>query len=135
MSYPVPKIEYNPGSGTVVLNFTFPPVMKSGAPDLTAQREDSISVSGLKQSVWTRTDEFLPVQLDFVPVTDMPAWTDFMRFALAGGLFNYFPDKTIAHYTTYTLDDSSWAPSRNFHGISRFKLKLRKVVGADQTGS
>jgi hypothetical protein len=135
MSYPVPKIEYNPGAGTVVLNFTFPPVQKSGAPDYEADRTDSFSISGLKQSVFKRTDEFLPLQFDFVPLADLPAWESFLQFALAGGLFNYFPDATLAHFTTYTLDDTKWLPKRNFRGITKFSIRLRKVIGSDQTGS
>ena len=135
MSYPVPKLQYNPGTGIVTLPFTYPPIMKSGTHDLEAQRQDSFSLSGLKQSINQRVDDFLPLQLDFVPLADLPAWEDFMRFALAGGLFNYFPDQTLANYTTYSLEDTTFLPKRNFFGISKFTLRMRKVVGPDQTGS
>jgi hypothetical protein len=135
MSYPIPKITYDPGTGVITLPFTFPPVGKAGAPNLTAQRTDSFSISGLKQVVYQRTDEILPVQMDFVPLSDMPQWTAFIRFALAGGEFNYYPDATAAHWTTYTLDDTDWSPARAFYSISKFTLHLRKVVGSDQTGS
>jgi hypothetical protein len=108
---------------------------KSGAPDLEATRHDSISISGLKQSITERVDEFLPLQIDFVPLADLPAWEDFMRFALAGGLFNYYPDHLLAGFTTYTLEDDKWQPKRSFFGISKFTLRMRKVVGADQAGS
>lgn len=135
MSFPVPKIVYDPGTGTVNLPFTYPPVQKSGAPDLEATRHDSISISGLKQTISERVDEFLPLQIDFVPLADLPAWEDFMRFALAGGEFLYYADATSVHAFVYTLEDTKWQPKRNFYGISKFTLNMRKVVGADQTGS
>lgn len=135
MSFPVPKLQYNPGTGVITLPFTYPPIQKSGAPDLTAVRNDSISISGLKQTMSERVDEFLPLQMEFVPLADLPAWQDFMHFALAGGLFNYFPDHLLTHFTTYTLEDSSWTPKRNCFGISKFTIRMRKVYGPDQTGS
>lgn len=135
MAYPVPKIQYNPGTGVVTLNFSYPPMQKAGAPDLEATREDSFSISGLKQSVFERIDEFLPVQIDFVPLADLPLWQSFIRFALTGGLFNYFPDATVAHFTTYTLEDMKWLPKRNMRGYAKFSFRMRKVVGSDQTGS
>jgi hypothetical protein len=135
MGFPVPKISYNPGTGSIDLNFTWPPVQKSGTNDLEATRQDSTTISGLRQSIYEHTDEFLPLQLDFVPQVDLPAWSDFMKFALKGGLFNYYPDKTLAHFTTYTLDDTKWTVKRNFIGMAKFSLRLRKAVGSDQTGS
>jgi len=58
-----------------------------------------------------------------------------MRFALAGGLFNHSTDGTLAGYTTYTLEDKEWQPKRNFFGISKFTLNMRKVVGSDHAQS
>ena len=119
----------------MTLNFTYPPINKAGAADLEAVRHDTISISGLKQTITERIDEFLPLQIDFVPLADLPAWTDFMHWALAGGLFLYYADHTSVHAWVYTLEDTTWQPKRNFFGISKFALRMRKVYGPDQTGS
>lgn len=138
MAYPIPKIVY----GTTTLTFSFPPVNKSGTQDRIAQRNDSISLSGLKQSLWWRTDKFLNLQMDFVPLADLPAWEDFIDYSLQGGEFSFYPDATLAGFTVYTLDDSSsdtgtvsFTPTRNVVGITKFTLRFRRVIGADQTGS
>lgn len=102
---------------------------------MEAQRNDSISLSGLKQSVSWRTDVFHNLQMEAVPIADLPAWRDFMTYALAGGEFSYYPDAALAGFTVYTLEDTKWALSRAYIGYAKFTLKFRKVVGADQTGS
>lgn len=136
MPFPIPKIQYNPGTGIVNLPFTFPPINKAGAPELEARnRSDSISLSGLKQTIFTGVDEFLPVQMDYVPQVDLPAWEDFFQWAVTGGLFNYYPDATLSGFTTYTLEDVKWTPSRNFRTMAKFTMRMRKVVGSDQAGS
>jgi hypothetical protein len=126
--FPIPKISYNPGTGAVTLPFTYPPMGKSGTNDLEVQRNDSFSVSGVKQSVYTRTDEFIPLSMDFVPLADLPAWESFVQFAISGGQFNYYPDATLSSFTTCTLEDKTWQPKRSFYGISKFTLRFRKVI-------
>lgn len=117
------------------LLFTYPPVQKPASDDREGTRHDSISISGLKQSVLERIDVFKNLQMDFVPTDDAVAWEAFMEFALGGGTFDYYPDADVVHFTTYTLEDTDWKPKRNFHLIDKFTLRLRKVVGAEQTGS
>lgn len=121
MAYP--KIVYN----TTTLLFSFPPVDKPGANELVAERHDSYSTSGLKQSVWERTDEYLELQMKFVPQTDLAAWTAFLQWALQGNSFYYYPDADVDSFTTFTLDDTSWKPGFNFKTISKFTLRMRKV--------
>ena len=95
-----PAITYDPGSGLVTLNFSFPPVSKPGADDRNAVRNDSITCSGLKQSMWQRTDIFKTLQMDFVPMDDLVAWEAFLDYALQGGEFNYYPGGTSASVAT-----------------------------------
>jgi hypothetical protein len=121
-----PKITYNNGTAQT-LTFTYPPVAKPGVDDLEQQRTDSISLSGLKQSISVRTDDFFNLQMDFVPIADLPAWQQFMQYALTGVQFQYYPDASIGVFTTFTLEDTKWLPTRAFFGTAKFKLRFRKV--------
>jgi hypothetical protein len=121
-----PKITYNNGT-LQTLNFTYPPVAKPGTDDLEQQRTDSISLSGLKQSISIRTDDFFTLQMDFVPQADLPAWKLFMQWALAGNSFQYYADASINVFDTFTLEDTKWTPTRAFFGTAKFKLRFRKV--------
>lgn len=133
MAYP--KIIYNPGGGDVTLNFTYPPVNKPSADLLTATRNDSVTLSGRKQSFFRRLDTFLNLQMDFVPTDDMDDWQDFLEYALTGGPFSFYPDAalTLIH-NDWTLEDTDWEPTRGFNTINKFKLRLRKVL-PDSLGS
>ena len=125
MTLLVPKIVYN----ATTLNFSYPPVQKPNASlDRETQREDSITLTGLKQSIFVRTDEFWNLQMDFVPYADLAAWEGFIDWALQGNSFDYYPDSTSGTHTAYTLEDTGWKPQRAFFGFVKFKLRFRKVV-------
>lgn len=135
---PTPAIQYNPGGGVVTLAFSFPPIQKPGPHDgnsdeLIAARQDSITSSGLKQSVTERIDVFRTLQVEYVPFADEANWKNFMLYALTGGVFSYFPDRNLTTFDTWTLEDTSWPPSYNFRGFAKFKMRMRKVVGASGT--
>jgi hypothetical protein len=117
-----PKIVY----GTTTLTFTYPPIKKPGANDLEATRNDSFSISGLKQSVYWTTSQFIDLQMDWVPQgADASAWLAFIKYALTGATFSYYPDATSGTSVTCTLDDTKWIPTRNFFGIDKFAIRLR----------
>ena len=123
----LPKIVY--GSGPTTLNFTFPPVNKPGTDELKAERTDTITSTGLKQSVFERTDTFKTLQMDYVPAADLANWAAFIAYAIEGGEFEYYPDATISGtHATYTLEDTDWKPQRNFRGYAKFTLVLRKKI-------
>lgn len=126
----VPKIVYDPGSGPVTLTPTYPNVKKpQGADPLVATRHDSITSSGKKQSVTERVDTLIPVQFDIVPSSDMAAWAAFMGWALAGGVFTWYPDSTVSGtHTDYTLEDMAWQPTFVAKDTNSFKFTMRKVV-------
>jgi hypothetical protein len=120
----LPKIVY----GSSTLTFTYPPVNKPGGSlDREATREDSITLTGLKQSIFVRTDLYWNLQMDFVPIADLPNWEAFIDYALQGNQFDYYPDATLGSHITYTLDDQTWAPKRAFMGFGKFSLRFRKV--------
>jgi hypothetical protein len=126
-----PKIIY----GSTTLTFFFPPINKTGANNREAQRKDSISLSGLKQSIHWRTDQFLVLEIPLIPDVDVPAWEAFLDYALQGGEFSYYKDATLAGFTVYTLEDTKTTLKRNVRGHYQTTLNFRRVIGADQTGS
>jgi hypothetical protein len=129
MSLAIPKIVYTLVSGAVTLNFTYPPVQKAGTNDLSAQRADAISLSGRKQTWWTRTDEFFILTMEYADIaSDMPLWDAFIQYALMGGTFDYYPDATLLTFSTFTLEDTDFNPKFNFRSIAKFTLKLREYV-------
>jgi hypothetical protein len=110
---------------------TYPPINKDLGDELDAVREDSITSSGIKQSVTERIDVFRDYSFDWVPAADVPLWDNMMRnYVLGGGLLTYFPDSTnLASSTDYTLEDLVWKPkiaqARNY---ASFKIRLRQWV-------
>jgi hypothetical protein len=125
----LPKIVYNAGSGSVTLNFSYPPVQKPGTDEKTATRHDVESSSGILQTVVERVVTFRTVQLDFVPQADLAAWSTFMDWALSGGVFTYYPDATVSGtHDDWQLSDTSWTPAYAFRTFAKFKLKMRKVI-------
>lgn len=84
MVFPLPKIIYDAGSGAVTLQFTYPPISKPGTDELTATRHDSDTISGIRQSIIERIDEYRTLQMDFVPQADEANWSAFMLYALTG---------------------------------------------------
>lgn len=127
MSYPIPQILYNPGSGTVTLAFTYPPIQKGMLDDLEALRHDSISSSGIRQTVVERVDTIIPLQMENVLWDDLPAWKLFINFAIIGGTFDYYPDAALPDFTTCELMDTDFGPRYNARNLSKFSLKLRVI--------
>lgn len=125
----LPKIVYDPGSGAVTLNFTYPPVQKPGTDELNAVRHDSMTISGNRQVIIERIDHFLTLQIDYVPFADLNAWAAFMGFAIQGGQFKYYPDATLTAFDTWDLEDTNWKPSLNVRLHDKFTMKMRKVPG------
>lgn len=123
MAYP--RIIYN---GTT-LSFTFPPVQKPLLDDREAVRHDSITTSGLRQVTLERVDIVKHLQMEYVPWADLTAWAAFIDYAIQGGTFSYYPDAGLSAFQTFELLDSSFAPTYNSRGITKFNLKLRLVPG------
>ena len=133
----IPKINYTPtGGGATTLLFTYPPIQKpntleDGSGD-ERKREgvDSITQSGLKQSITFRIDTFRTLNLENVPMADLPNWRAFMDYALTGGQFDYYPDQTLGTFSTWTMEELDWPPKYNFYGMSKFSFKMRLLVVA-----
>lgn len=148
MAYPIPKIIYNPGSGNITLTFTFPPVQKGTMERSTEgnaissnsgnqSRSDSVTLSGLVQSLWFRTDWFKTIQMDFVPFTDAPKWKAFIDYAMTGGQFDYYPDAATGVFQTMQMEETDWnpefafsAPDPAYLGFMKFSMKMRWISGS-----
>jgi hypothetical protein len=123
-----PKIVYNPGTGSVTLTFTYPPVQQEGSPKQAAVRIDNISTDGHRQSALRRIDQFLTVNMNFVALGDVSGWVTFMAYALGGGSFSYYPDASQSTNTTYVLEDTDWSPDWKSTARYAFKFVMRKAV-------
>jgi hypothetical protein len=123
-----PKIVYDSGGGPVTLIPTYPPVQKPGADELVANRHDSITTTGVKQSINDRTDVFVNLNFAFVPTADLAAWKLFITWAIAGGKFTYYPDNTLGTNADYTLENDTWVAKRVMFSMYSFTLRLRLWV-------
>lgn len=144
MSYPIPKITWPAAAPTNTLAFTLPNVKKPG-PYPIADQEGvgvaTISVSGKRQVMWYRTDQFYHLNMELVPWADQAAWQAFIQFAVQGGSFLLYPDASLTAYDEYWLEDpggsvrnnnlalSAWNPTMLEQKAAQFELILRKVPG------
>ncbi len=126
MAYP--KIVYNSG---VVLNFTYPPINKPNQDELDAERSDTDTIAGARQSVWWRTDVYKTIQVEYVPHIDGDDWAVFFDWAVQGQPFDYYKDADLPNYATYTMEGNNWKSTFNFKEHDKFTLKMRKVVDSD----
>jgi len=122
-----PKIVY-PAGGTNTLNFGQYPRLVP-AYYQRAERTDSISTAGVKQSILQRIDNFLDFTMEWVASsTDIQNWNAFFAQALQGTAFDYYPDSSQGTFTTYTLEDVEWKAAWKSLGRYSFKVKFRQVV-------
>lgn len=127
------KIIY--GDSPTTLTMTYPSINKAGdsaywQDERQADREDVVTISGIQQTFFYRSDVFKTLQLDWVPNTDLAAWASFMDdWALRGKPFSFYPDAANDNvHNDFTLADKQWKPARAVIGYSKFTLKLRKVL-------
>jgi hypothetical protein len=124
-----PAFVYDPGGGNVTLIPTYPPINKQPQGSLNAVRHDTITSSGLKQSVTERVESFNNFEFANVPQADLAAWYGFLGYALAGGQFTVYDDSTsLVSGSRYTLEDTSFDPKRNAFQNYSFTLNTRKVL-------
>lgn len=122
---------YTTGSGDIEFTPAYPPTGKQPLDCLTAERTDSITSSGIKQSVLERIDDVMTLTFSTVPQSDLAAWKAFMLWALAGNVFAYRPnaaDDTV--WREYTLDSKDWNYKWVATGFYSFELQCRLWVGA-----
>ncbi|MGH9449820.1 MAG: hypothetical protein ACRD11_04685 [Terriglobia bacterium] len=126
MAYP--QIIFDPGTGPVTLQFTYPP-RSVAAYNSVATRHDNVASSGVRESILERIDNFLQIEMQAVlHGADVTAWNAFMQYALTGAQFAYYPDSLQAAFTNYWLEQTTWGAAYKSPGLYSFKLKFRQVV-------
>jgi hypothetical protein len=130
MAMALPKITYTPiGSGSVSTLVFQGPARFVAAYNRAAARHDNVSTAGAKETVVERVDEFLELTLERVNQgSDVDSWDAFMQNALQGVEFNYFPDKDLPDFATFTLEDTDWRAEYKSAGQFSFRVKFRKAV-------
>lgn len=122
MAYP--KIIYN----ATTLMFSYP---GRHVPDYEQEivRHDNIASSGKAELVYERADIFLSMDIEVIPTGDLADWGAFLDWAKQGNTFDYYPDASLASFTTYTLENKNLAIQRRTPGTWQLMgLKLRKWV-------
>lgn len=106
----------------------YPPVNKEPVPAREADRVDSITTSGIQQTVVKRVDNVLTLDFATVPQSDLTGWQAFIDWAVSGNVFDYHPDSTSAVNNNYYLMDSSWAPQKIGFQLFKFVLRIRQAI-------
>jgi hypothetical protein len=112
----------------------YPPKGKVPVDKQDATRHDSITTSGLRQSITERVDRIVTLDFPFVPESDVTNWDAFVSWAIVGGQFQYYPDSTLSSNNTYQVVDTQLGPEFVSPGFYKFSMNLRRVVTA-QIGS
>jgi len=112
---------------------TLPPTGKQPLDGLAATRHDSITSSGIKQSVLERIDDMMTLTFPMVPQSDLQAWKAFMTYALGGGVFAYRPNAADnTNWNDYTIESMDWTPKFVAPGYFSFEFQCRMLVGSPQ---
>ena len=129
MAYPIPRIIYDPGTGTTTVSPTYPNIQKPYMDNFEATRHDSTTSDGTRQSMLERVDRIRPINFESVPWTDLPMWEAFFSYAIQGGNFQYYPDSTATAFQTWQLVDDKITPTFVAIGLSKFVMNMRLVPG------
>jgi hypothetical protein len=107
----VAKIVYDAGSGSVVLN------TQRGPHDFRAyyqtRKHDNLATSGVRERVLEGNDILISFRMGFMKVDDdLAAWAAFMKYALGGGQFDFYPHDTINEQYHCVSEDEGFEPER-----------------------
>ena len=128
----IPSFEYvNSASATILITLTTP-LMKDDPFDLNANRIDTQSKSGQKQSSYDFDEEIKEISLTFLSATEKDAMRlMFSDTASQGKTFKYIEDQDVpAVFDTVTIVDRKISQSREAPGLNQWamKFKIRKEV-------
>lgn len=129
-AFPVPQFAYN---GTTFVP-TYAAVNKEpiGTLGQSATRHDSITTSGLQQSVLERIDRVFPLEFPVVPQADLAGWDAFISWAIAGNQWQYAPDSTVpATFVTCYLVNMAVPYKRVGYQLFTISLSCRVVLTAE----
>jgi hypothetical protein len=130
-----PKIVYPSGGGTT-LSFQYYP-RDVAAYDYAVERRDNSLSGGQVESVYTRTDTFLEIVMEWVgnsvTTNEIAGWYGFMKYALQGGAFDYYTTQSVPLYTTYILEDTTWEAAYKNVAAYTFRVRFRQVIPVNES--
>lgn len=94
-SWLTPKITYNGTSFVPV----YPPKAKIPIDGQRAVRHDSITTSGVQQSILERIDRVNTFDFPNIPESELSSWDAFLTWALGGNQWQYTPDSSTSAIT------------------------------------
>jgi hypothetical protein len=134
MSYGiVPQFNYGIGFATA-FNPTYAAIDKIpiNALGQSATRHDSITTSGLQQSITERVDQMFELDFPVIPESDLTGWSAFIAWAIQGQQFQYAPDATnLASFVTCYLVATEMIPKRVGYKLYSYTLQCRIVLTAE----
>ncbi len=128
----LPKIVYTPSGGSpTTLQFKRGPQNFQCVYD--ARANDNLSTSGLRERVFEFADMLITFSMQNMLIadsTDYPAWAAFMKSALPGITFAFYPNTSsgfVSDYCNCVLDDKAWKPVRQGPGRYAADFNFRVV--------
>lgn len=132
----LPKIVYPSGVGTT-LQFIFYPRFQTGG--YKSYRHDNRASSGVQERIWESTDTLVMFTMEYVKGnfsgnsvgTDVTNWDSFVRYALQGGAFDYYPDPigSPTDIRICFLEHTDYNPRWKQLGMFTFDMVFRYRVG------
>jgi hypothetical protein len=125
MTFGLPQIVYNPGSGAVTINFV------DGAQDFdcyySPRLNRNISTSGQAETVFEHDDIFIEYMMPAVNLGSgaFVAWEVFYSWAIQGGLFTFSPNLALSDAYNCTLEMGALKHTRVAPQIYKSKWMLR----------
>lgn len=117
------------GSGPTNFTLTWPATMKPFIDPRKATRVDTDSYSGVRQSVFFRSDILKTLTVEHIPDADVSFWQPFIDYAVTGAVFTYYPDVTdLSTHADYTLNDTDVTPARVSSGMNKITMVFRLFV-------
>lgn len=130
MAWITPTFSYNGNDFTP----TYPAKGKQPITSLgmSAERHDSITTSGLQQSITERVDRVFDLEFQMVPQGDLVDWDAFLAWAILGNQFEYAPDSTdLATFVTCYLVSTAVPYKYVAYELFSISLSLRVVIAAE----
>ncbi|HWE50463.1 MAG TPA: hypothetical protein VG273_11760 [Bryobacteraceae bacterium] len=127
----LPQIIYGGGPTTL----TFKRGTKGFSASDSARRNDNVSTSGLRESVYEATDLMIGFSLPGLLISDdFTAWENFYSWALQGNSFSFVPNLSVLVASVpwafnCLVEDKEFSP-KYLGGMGRFSLdcKFRVVL-------
>ena len=122
----LPKIVYDAGAGNVTLQFVRGPQRFQCGYQTRAH--DNLATSGIRERVLEGNDILIAFGMVHMRVEgDLPEWSAFMKWALGGGQFDFYPDADLPDYYHCVSDDEGFAPQWTAPGQYGAEFRLRVV--------